>query len=122
MEPDAWTDLERVGEPIGRDLPVAGHVTDDVGVTVGIDLQERAVERGDRLESGEGVFLVSVEAWRVGGDRRQQHPTPAWGLRGADRSADRHGERTDQENAGEDSETSTVISDPSRHPRPPEDS
>src|SRR6266508_1767701 len=55
--------LERVGEAVGRDLPLAGHVADDVRVAVGIDLQELAVERGDGLEAGEG--LRSAHSVRV---------------------------------------------------------
>src|SRR5256712_9586086 len=72
VKPDAWTDPERVGQPVGRDLPIAGHVPDDVRVTVGIDLQERAVERGNRLDGGEGLLLVRVEAGGIGADGSQQ--------------------------------------------------
>src|SRR2546422_3224250 len=72
VKPDAWTDPERVGQPVGRDLPIAGHVPDDVRVTVGSDLQERAVERGNRLDGGEGLLLVRVGAGGTGGDGRQR--------------------------------------------------
>src|SRR5262249_10513123 len=49
VEPDARTYLERVREPVGRDLPVARDISADVRVAVWIDLEQRAVEGGHRL-------------------------------------------------------------------------
>src|SRR5262249_49826125 len=110
VEPDARTDLEGVRETIGGDLPLAGHVADDVRVVVGIDLQERTVERGDWLDGGEGLLLMRVEARRIGADGRQENAAPAWGLRGLRPDGWSCQQRTDRERHERDE----------RHRTPPE--
>ena len=97
VETDVLTDLERVSEPVRRDLPFARHVADDVRVAVGVDLEQRAVERRDRLDGGEGLFLVRVEARRVGADGRQEDSAAARGLRGLRPDGRGDQERTDRE-------------------------
>src|SRR5882672_10865687 len=72
-------DLERVGAPVGRHGPGRGEVADEFRARLvgGIDAQQRAVLRRARMEHREGLFLVRVEARRLGGDDVDQLTTVA---------------------------------------------
>src|SRR5262249_37551861 len=108
----------RVEEAVRGDLPLAGHVADDVRVTVRIDLQERAVERGHRLERGKRLLLVRVEARRVSADGRQQDSATARCLRRLRDSED--GQTTDHGRERAEESDDAVTPDPCRHLAPPE--
>ena len=91
--------------PSGCDLPLGRHVADDLGVVVGIDLEQGAVARRHELERGERLLLVRIETRRVGGDRGEQYP-PRRGVSAArageacaSEEGDRDRGREDDENA-----------------------
>ena len=120
VEPNPLADLEGVARAVRRDLPVDGHVTDDLRVVVWIDLQQRAVQGRHQLDVGERAFLVGIEARRVGADHREQDAAPARRLRRLERDrAPRHDDRGDQEGEGTDGEQPRETSDSGRHVTPP---
>src|SRR5262249_58986933 len=85
VELDVLTDLECIGQTVGRDLPFAGDVADDLRVAVRVDLEQGAVQRRHQLYGGEGILLVRVEARRIGADDGQEHAAVARAFRRADR-------------------------------------
>src|SRR5262249_61361832 len=68
VELDPRADLEGVGQPVGRDLPLAGRVPDDLRIVEGVRLQQGAVERRYQLERGERALLMRIQARWIGAD------------------------------------------------------
>ncbi|PYN24807.1 MAG: hypothetical protein DMD99_09935 [Candidatus Rokuibacteriota bacterium] len=74
VEFDPFVEREGVREVIARDLPGLGHIPDDLGVVVGVDDEQVIVDGAHRLGHREGLFLVSVQTGRVGGQGHPQDP------------------------------------------------
>src|SRR5205823_7111521 len=95
VEPDSLPELERVGEPVWRDLPLGRRVADDLRIAERVDLDQRAVERRHQLDGGEGLLLMRIEARRVGRDGGEQDAAAARRLR-LDRGRRHHDQGADQ--------------------------
>ena len=121
VETDARTQLESVGQPVRGDLPVGGHVADDLGVVVGIDLDQQAVERRHRLDLGEGALLVGVEAWRVRPDGGEEDAALPRGLGRRYRARDRAHQQRAHQDRHEGGEDHPITPDSCRHLFPPLD-
>ena len=119
MKADALAELERVGEAVGRDLPLGGDVADDLRVAVRVELEQRAVDGRHQLDVGEGALLVGVEAGRVGADHREQDAPAARGVRGPHTGRGQREHGGDAQRESNRGEQRVPASDSSRHLTPP---
>src|SRR2546426_11763322 len=101
VELDSLTDLERVYQTVGRNLPLAGRVADDLRGGEWGDLDQRAIERRDHLEGGERALLVRIETRRVSTDGSEQYSAAARGFRSLDGSGGRQGDQDRERNDDE---------------------
>ena len=72
MEDHARADLEGVGEAVGRHAPALGDVGLELGIIVGIDLEQQRVVRRQHVHGGIGRDRVAVGARRLGRDGKSE--------------------------------------------------
>src|SRR5215469_4372387 len=77
MEQHVLAQLERVGEPVGRDIPALREIAHHLRIVGGVEFEQRGIMRDDRMNEDKREIGVTVIIGRLSIDGESQYTAPA---------------------------------------------